>query len=97
MDTNQIKDLDFGEALGYYLFEQNEVRDPRDVGQAEIVRIPADVCAVGLTPATNEIRYTTSDLGSEWRSCPIPESPEEFMFDLFKVMLTATEPEDGPA
>lgn len=83
----EFADMNFGEALGYYLYDQGAITDPRDVGQAEIVREPATGEGHESYPASNYIRYITRSGAPEWQWLAAPASPEETLFNVLAAFV----------
>lgn len=75
--------MNFGEALGIYLFEKQVIDDSRDVGQAEITRTTRSYDHNGYAlPATGHIRYITRSGEPVWSQYEITPSVDEFAFEL---------------
>lgn len=88
VDIKTIVSLNFGEALGFYLHEKGLIEDPRDVGQAEVERIPATLDDDGnATPSVNRIAYIKRSGEPDWHTVEIDPTPEEFMWELTKTLL----------
>lgn len=98
-NLNDITDMNFGEALGYLLYDQGAIASPLDVGQADIVRTPeirADVSNDGFPePAQNYIRYITRSGDPKPRTHDLGDTgPEELLWDVLRGVVKYREVAD---